>query len=264
MKSTLFSLLLLSTPFLGFADHCIYPAKYPDQKEVLVQGGIILISEKTNSASIYQTCEAIENRKANFYFEIFNKEERPINFYFQDLQVTDQNGRPIRIVPKQELIANKQSQANWKLFASTLCEGIDTLNAEEAGRIDYYSHSSTRHRSQRSVFGSEGWAQSNTHAATTTTTHGVVYSEALRRQAIREAQEDAHIRNTVILGDAAAWETNLRQNYFDSSTIAPDSIYGANIQIDIPRQIEKELEYLVFTVNVGEEAHSFCFYCSRH
>lgn len=264
MKTMFFALMLLSTTLLCFADHCIQPLKYPDQKEVLVQGGVILISEKTNCASIYQTCEEIENRKANFYFEVLNKGEHPINLYFQDLRVTDQAGRPIRIIPKQELIANKKSQANWRLFTSTLCEGIDTINAEEAGRVDYYAHSTTHHRARRSVFGSEGWAQGSVSASTTSTTHGVVYSEALRRQAVREAQEDAHIRNTAILGECAAWESNLRQYYFDSSTIAPNDLYGANIQIDIPRQVEKELEYLVFTVYVGEESHSFCFYCAKH
>ncbi|CCB87426.1 putative uncharacterized protein [Parachlamydia acanthamoebae UV-7] len=245
----------------GFADRYIIPTTYDSQDEVLIQGALATISNKKNSLLMYQTCEKIVCNKANFYFSFSNLTDHPIHLYFSNLKVTDQLGRPIKVMHKKELIDNKKSEKNWKIFASAIYAGIQTANAENAGRIDYVSKTKKHSKTHFDVCDSRKRIHGTVKESNKSVTKGTIHCEALRQQALRRVDEDSEKRDSLIQDNYKAWEYGLNHFYFDSTTVFPDTIYASNFQIEVPKQIEKELEYLIFTFETEGENHSFCFYC---
>lgn len=244
-----------------FADRYLHPVKAEGQEEILVNGASVLLSEKRHKAVMYQASEMVEGRRANFFFAFENMAQRPITLHFCNLTVTDQYGNPIRIVPKQELIADKKSKANWLSFLSVVCTGIESANAQQAGRTDYYSTTSGSGHYNSNSIGSNGWGSSSGSFYGASSTQGVIYSEAERQRALRQVNVDSGNRLDNITQSLEAWEYGLDNFYFDSNTVFPNKVYSANLQIDIPNHLEKQIEYLVFHLNVGDEIHTFYFYC---
>lgn len=259
----IFILCLCLTNNSCFSDRYIVPSKHDYQEEILIQGASVLHSNKLNSVSIYQTCETIQKRRANFYFLLSNNTNSPLNFCVSNLKVTDQYGRPIKLMSKQELLDAKKSQRNWQIFASALCSGLEAINAQNAGRIDYQSHSQNTFNSNYSTYGSSGWSRGSMNEYSTSTTYGTVHCEALRQQALRDAENKAIHRNNSILGTYETWEYGLNHFYFDSTTIFPNTVYAANIQIEVPPHIEKDLQFLVFSFDIENDPHTFYFYCGK-
>lgn len=245
----------------AFAERYIQPTKYNDQEEVLVQGGTITISHKNNAVAMFQTSETLKGRRGNFHFVLTNNTDRPINFYFENLRVTDQWGRPVRVVPKQELISDRKSKRNWESFGSALITGMDTINAQSAGDVSYRSHTSGNSYSRINTHGSRGWSNTAIAGHSSSTTTGTMHVEAYRQQALRQAGQDAAIRDHAI--DSKFEESKYRLNnfYFDSNTIFPGSEYAANFQIQVDKNVERDLQYLLFTYDMGGEKHTFCYYC---
>lgn len=259
-----FSHLLFCSILLNchcFADRYIVPAKYEDQEEIFIQGASITVSQKINSMSLYQTCKKIKHHKANFYFTFFNQTDHPLNLMFSNLRVTDQWGRPLRVLHKNELISNKKSQRDWNNFSSSLTAFNDSLEAQKAGRVDYQSSTDSSVHSHFNTQGSKGWNSGTANSYTSTTTQGVVHCEALRQQALKQAENDAALRSELINNTYSEWKYGLSNYYFDTTTVFPGTTYGANLQIEIPKNIEKSLEFIIFTFAVDGEDHSFCFYC---
>lgn len=264
MKNTIFKLFIFSFFLCShcFAGKYLAPTKYEDQEEILVQGSPIIVSHKTHEVSMYQTLEKITTGRANFYFTLTNNGDRPFNFYFQNLKVSDQFGRPIEVVHKTELIQDKNSSKNWQFFGSAIQSFADSLEAERAGKIDYHSHTDNHFGSCTNTIGSHGWASTAQNGYNSTVSSGSVHSEALRQQALRQAREDSAIRSSQIQDTFDTWEEKINNFYFDSNTVFPKTSYSANFQIKIPRHIEKSLRYLLFTYEVGGETHTFCFFVS--
>ena len=246
-----------------FAERYIQPTKYDYQEEILIQGGSVIASNKINSVLMYQTSETINNRKGNFYFILSNQTDRPINFYISNFRVTDQWGRPIRIVRKKEIIAHKKSSKKWALFASAICTGLESANAQNAGIVNYQSHTNGNFNSNFNAYGSGGWVNGSVSGYNSSTTSGTVQIEALRQQAQRRVQRNAQQRNNTIQANYDDWEYRLYNFYFDSTTILPGNAYATNFQIDVHKNIEKNLQYLLFTYDMGGEEHTFCFYCGQ-
>lgn len=247
-----------------FADYYIQPTKYEDQEEILVQGASIILSKKENSSILmYQTSKTITDRIGNFYFALKNNGYEKINFYFQNLKISDQMGRHVRIIPKQEHLENKVSVKNSRLFASALCTTLASMNAQNAGKINYQSNTNTFYRSNINAYGSNGYLNGSSTGYINSSTNGTIHSEALRQQAFRQVTTDSIYRNQAIEANYETDIDNLHNFYFDSSTILPDTIYSANFQIEVPKEIEKELEYLLFTFEVENVTHTFCFYCGE-
>lgn len=269
IKFALFNLGLAFHLYFCFSlDHCyadryIVPTKYDYQEEVLIQGASIIVSNKNNTFSMYQTSEEIKDNRANFYFGFSNSTDRPITLYFSNLKVTDQWGRPIRVIHKNEHIDNKKSERNWRIFASALSAGLQSANAQNAGRIDYQTQSSGSFCSNSNSYGSTGWSRQSVNGYGNSYSQGTIHCEALRQQALRQVQEDASNRDHAIQNNYASWEHGLNNFYFDSTTVFPGTLYSANFQIEVPRHLEKELEYLVFTFEIENETHTFCFYCGE-
>jgi hypothetical protein len=246
-----------------FAERYIVPTKYDYQEEVLIQGASIIVSKKHNTVSMYQTSETIIDNKANFYFSVSNHTNKSINLFFSSLKITDQSGRQIKVVHKNELISNKKSKKNWEIFASALCCGLDSMNAQNAGRIDYQSHTNSNFNSNFNAHGSNGWVAGSVNGYSSSTTHGTIHCEALRQQALAQAQQNASYRNNLIEGSYASWEYGLNNFYFDSTTVFSDLTYSTNFQIEIPSDVEKELQYMMFSFEIENETHTFCFYCGE-
>jgi hypothetical protein len=260
-KTFLFFSLLFSN--FCFSEKFIYPTKYEHQEEILVQGASVILSKKTHSISMYQTSESLYNRKANFYFSVLNNTEKNVNFYFSNLKVTDQWGRDINVVDKSKLIAQKKSEKNWKAFGSALCTGLESMDAQKAGTINYQTKTHENHYSNYNIHGSNGWAHGSSYGVNSSTTTGTIHCEALRQHALRQVEINSQYRNDIIQMDYQNHEYDLNNFYFDSTTLFPGNLYAANFQIDIPKNIEKNLQYLIFTYDIGGENHTFCFYCEE-
>lgn len=258
-KTLLFLSLMLSN--ICFSEKYIYPTKYEYQDEILIQGASVLLSKKTNSVLMFQTCASIHNRKANFYFEIINNTEKNINFYFSNLKVTDQCGRELIVVDKSQLIANKRREKNWKVLGSALCTGAEAMEAQKAGTINYQTSSNETYYSKFNVHGSNGCAHGSSVGVNSSITTGTFHCEALRQQALRQVDINSQYRSDAIQAEYHNHKQNLNNFYFDSNTLFPGKLYAANFQIDIPKNLEKSLQHLIFTYEVGGESHSFCFYC---
>ena len=245
------------------AERYIQPTKYENQEEYFIKGGSVIASNKTNSVLMYKTSNTIKNRKANFYFVLSNKTDKPVNFYVSNLRVNDQWGRPVRIVSRREQIANKKSSKNWALLASTMRARLDSMNAQNAGNVSYQSQTYEDFNSNFNAYDSEGWANGSVYGQHPSVTTGTVQVEALRQQAQRQVQKDAQHRNNAIQGTYKDWEYRLNNFYIETTTVFPEQSYAANFQIDVHKDIEKDLQYLLFTYDIGGEEHTFCFYCGR-
>ncbi len=210
------------------AGRYLEPCKFEGQEEVLHNGGSVLVSDKLNSAVLYQVSESIVDNVANFYFIVSNRSDKKFDFYFSNLKVEDQFGRKIRVVSKKELINDKKTSRNWQIFGSALCSGIEGMNASNAGRIDYATHTSSNVHSNFGVHSSNGWASGSANGYANSTTVGTVHCEALRQQAFQQAQYNADCRNSAIQNNYAQWEYGLSNFYFDSTTVFPSESYESN------------------------------------
>ena len=244
-----------------YADRFIQATKYDYQEEVLIQGCPVTVSNKINSALMYQTCETLKDRKASFYFSLSNKTDKPINFLFSDLHVTDQSGKPIKVVSKKEIIAIKENSKNWNLFTSALRTNTDTINANKAGTVQYQSQTNSRYSSNFNESGNR--TRSSKSGQNSSATNGTIHIEALRQQALRNVQNDAKSRNDAIQANYDDWIYRLNNFYFDSTTIFPGCTFSANFHIEVDKYIEEKLQYLIFTYHIDGEEHKFCFYCEK-
>lgn len=246
-----------------YAERYIKPLRNNDQEEILIQGASVIVSNKINNILMYQTCETIINNKGNFYFSTSNRTGRPINLYFSNLKVTDQFGRSVKVVHKNEILSKKRTEKNWQNFASCLSVGLESMKANEAGKIDYRSQTHNNFNSNFRATSSGEWATGSINGYSTSTTQGTIQCEALRRQALRQVEEDAVYRNNLIQATYDDWEYKISNYYFDSTTVFPDITYMANFQIELPSYIEKDLQYLFFNFEIDHEIHTFCFYCGE-
>lgn len=247
----------------SYAERYIVPTKYENQEEALIQGSPIIISKKINQVLMYQTCETIDANRANFFFSIKNDTDQPIHFYCSNLRVTDQDGREVKVINKADLLAAKKSQRNWKAFGSAMTALNDSLKAQKAGTMNYQTTTNSCAHSNFNSYGSKGWQAGSANAYSSSTTYGTVHCEALRQQALRQAQIDSDLRNHAIQSNYAKSTEDIHNFYFDSNTIFPTTIYSANVQIEVPKKIEKELQYLLFTFDLGTETHTFSFFCGE-
>jgi len=248
---------------LCFSEKYIQPLKYPGQNEILINGGAVIESNKVNSITMFQTCEKFNYRKGNFHFVVMNRTDHPINLYWHNLRVTDQFGRPIPIVPKQDLIANKRRDKNWDMFFSGVKTCNDLDRARDAGRVDTYSHTSEHYGHHKHKAGSHGWKNKSEHGYNESTTTSSTYVGALSYQAEQEALREAAAREHAIEGNYQDWKHDISNFYFASTTLFPGQPYATNIQVDIPKAIEKDLQFLLFTFDMDGEEHTFCFHCYR-
>jgi hypothetical protein len=180
-----------------------------------------------------------------------------------NLRISDQLGRPIRCIRKKELIADNESSRFWKQCGAGLCAGLQSVNAQSAGDINYKSQTHGNYNSNIKVIGSNGSANGSVSGYGSSTTSGTIHVEALRQQAQRQAAHDAAVMGNYIDTTHNAALFQLNNCYFDSTTIFPGKYYTADFRIEIPKDLEKELQYVIFTYDLGEETHTFCFYCGR-
>ena len=246
----------------SFKDLCIQPTKYDDQQEILIQGASILLSEKKSSiVQMYQTTETLKNRKANFYFIIYNKNNEPENFHYHNLKIIDQNERKIRVVHKNEILEAKKRKKNWSHLASALCTDLESVNAQNAGTIHYHSQSNASYKSNFNAYSSRGVLNGHSTTYGSITNNGTFYCEALRQKAMRQVNDDANYRSALIETNYSVEEFKVNNFYFDSTTIFPNTTYAANFQIDVPKNIKTDLEYIFFIFKVGKDTHTFCYFC---
>lgn len=252
MHKILLSLLVLLFSE-AFAAKALVPVQMDCQREIYIQGASVLQSVKKTEMTLFQTVESLEYGKANFYFHFRNNSCHPVDLIFSNLRVTDQYGRPIKVVHKRKLIENKRREANTARFFSALATISDSYNAQRAGDIDCYSYTNNHSNTYtpRGVISSSGCSS----------THSVIHSEALRQNAVRQANRDAFIRNVAIDSSLAHAEDKLTYCYFDSTTIFPNERFESGFQIEVPKHIEHDLQYLYFTFDLGSESHTFSFYC---
>lgn len=243
-----------------FADRYIQPVKNEGQEEVLIQGGSVLVSQKKHTVLMYQTSEVTSGKRANFYIALMNKGAQSVNVLFHHLRVTDQHGKFVRVLPKEELIANKKSSADWK---TAFCSLDASLKAQDAGKTDVYTHTNTTNVYHTNTLSPQGMHGQSHVSHGTSSAHTVVYSELARQQALREIQNEAIETTDQIAQEYAYWENGLSSYYFDSNTVLPNTTYGGNIQIEIPTKVDKNIEYLVFNLYVENEVHTFYFYCGH-
>lgn len=263
MKLSLFSLFFILSVFnVCFAGKNVYPVKDHGQEEFYVQGGTVLVSEKKHQVAMFPTNEKVCGHKCNFYFTILNRTEQPVNFLVGDLTVRDQFGRLLKVVSKHEQLDKKRSQKNCALFLSALNAGLQSYNAQQAGTVHYQSSTYGSGCSSYNSYNSNGsWTQGSIYGHGSSHTSGTMHIEGLRQQAQRQVAFDAQVRDNAIKTEYDYFEHGYSNYYLDTNTIFPGVAYGANFQIEVPRDIEKDLTHLFFTFDVDGEEHTFCFYC---
>lgn len=256
MSKLFFSFLFLSLPFQAFCmDRWLEPVKFQDQQDFYIQGGLGILSQKNcNSILFYQTNEYLCEGKANFYFVFNNDTDGYVNFLIHNVRVTDQFGRPVRIVPMHEHLDRIRSSANLKTFFNIALGGLNLFCAHDAGRVDYctsghrdvhgFSHSRGRYGHHERFY-----------------EQGTYHSRALQRAAERES-----ILMTAFLERGIQDEYQLKKFkyenfYLSSNTVPPHSVYSANFQVEVPKFMQVDLQYLYFTFDAGGEKHTFATFC---
>lgn len=253
-------LVLFNAATACYAEHSIHPAKYADQEEILEKGGMMLLSKKNNDILMYQTQETIKKSRANFFFTISNFSDKTINLYTHNVRATDQWGRPIRIVPKRELIKNKKKETGWQLFSSGIISCIESDEANRAGKVTYRENTHAREHTHYRHRGGRTSASGVVDTHLDSTTYGSIHNEAERQRALRAVRHESALREQAILNQQAHFEEGMQNNYFDAETIYPEEIFSANVQIEVPKNILKDLEFILFHFDLGEEQHSFAFH----
>ncbi len=200
---------------------------------------------------------------AGFILRVQITVESRLIFIFKNLSVTDQWGRPIRVLKKEEMIAKKKTKARWKQFASALCTGLQSYNAQSAGDIKFHSNTTDNYyfNGRSSVLG--GWVNSSGNIYGSSSTSGTIQCEALKRQAMQEVNMQGQLRSAMIEEECKEYESTMKSCYFDSNTLFPNVLHESIFQIAVPRNIENQLEYLFINLDVGGERHTFCFYCAN-
>ena len=188
------------------SEYKITPMKMEMQNELLIQGNTLLVSGQHNPVILCQTEKTVKDDFGTFYVACANNESYPINLYFQNLTVTDQLGRPIRVVPKEELISKKKTKTYWKQFASALCNGLESCNAQKAGDITFQSNSRENFYFNKRSVGTSGWVNSNGNIYGSTSTNGTIHCEALKRQAMNEVNLNGQMRAAKIEGEYKNYE----------------------------------------------------------
>jgi hypothetical protein len=262
-RSILFKLLFIVLPLQAFCiDRFMVPFKIENQQEIYIQGGLALQSEKTNTVLFYQTTELLQDGKGNFYFVISNQTPNYINFFPHNVRVTDQFGRPIRIVPIQEHLDRIRTTANWKTVFAVVGGGLQLFNAQSAGRIDYSRAVHHNSFGQSHSFNRRtGHTYNDYRHHQDTYEHGTIHCEALRRAAEREALLEMSISNCAIKDEFQMRKARYENFYLSSNTIFPRAVYSANFQIDVPKYIQLDLQHLYFHFDVQGQTHTFCIYC---
>lgn len=260
MFSKLIILLILGCSPFCYGESSIHPTKYYDLEKIYLMGEPIFLSKKNNSVLMYQTGKKIKYHKANFYFALFNQSEKPINFLFTNLKVTDQKGRPVKVLHKNAIIEGKRKRKSLELLCSAIIAGLDDFNVSQAGRVNAFSEANTSYFSNTSSYTSQGYMRNESSTYMTTNTTTTFYSDALQRQAERQVQIDYQNRVVAINRGFESFCYGMHRYYFDSHTVFPGRLYAANFQIYISKEMEEELEYLFFTYEVDGEEHCFCYY----
>lgn len=122
----------------GFsANYGIIPCKMEDQNEFLFQGKTLLVSQKQHKVLLYPKNKILKNGNCGFYLGCLNNGKVPINLYFQNLSVTDQWGRPIRVLKKEAMIAKKGTETCWNQCMFALGCGLLSYSAQEMGCINF-------------------------------------------------------------------------------------------------------------------------------
>lgn len=246
-----------------FSERYIKSTKYDYQEEIMVKGLSVIASQKINFVKMCQISETIDDQMGDFSFNITNCSEKPITLYVKNLKVSDQKGRQIRCITKKELLEANESSRFWRMFGCAVGAGLQSVNAQSAGNIDYQSNTCGSYNSNVRVVGSNGCASGTISGHGSSSTSGTVHVEALRQQAQRQVAQDTAANCNFIDATHNGVSARLKYNYFDSNTIFPGTSYSAIFRIKMSSDIEDELKYLKFTYDLGEEKHTFCFDCGK-
>ncbi|MDB2613681.1 hypothetical protein N9Y92_00805 [Chlamydiales bacterium] len=257
----LLSLSACAVISVSYADRYIEPIPYPDQEEILLEGASIIISKKNNNVLMYQTDEMIVGRRCCFYFKILNNLNKNINFHAYDLTVTDQYGNSVRVVPKCELIKSRERSTFWKGIALAACSGIASANAQNAGNINYQSNTYANSRANFNAYGPKGYVNGSANGNSNSYTSGSIYVPALAQQAQDKVNRDTARNAYNITASHNDSINRINSYYLDSTTVFSGNSYESNFQIEIPSNVDKSIEYLLFTYDMDGEEHTFCFYC---
>jgi len=244
-----------------FGDRQLQLAKYDGQEELYEKGGLMLFSSKQNDILFYQTSSTLKYNKANFYFSFTNCGDKPVNINENSLTVTDQFGRRIRVVPKSELVKTKQKAHSWAMFSANLSELANTMEASKAGDTTVHTHAHGQAVTDSAKY-KRGKLKTSEHTNTTYTDCSSTYirSEAERQRALTETRQEAALRRLAINNEMNQFENKMDDNYFAAQTVYPEEAFSANLQIDVPKEIEKDLQYIYFYFNVDGEQHIFAVY----
>lgn len=253
MSNTLLKLIFILLPFQAFClDRLLEPIRFADQQEFYIKGGMGILSQKKSSVIFYSTTDLMHG-KANLYFVISNDSNNFINFLASNVQVTDQFGRPVRVVPVEEHLHRLRSEANMKTFFNIALGSLEVIGAAAGGgRVDYHKHGHTHAHGFKNF---QPYSHNETYFET-----GTYYSRTLQRAAEREAMLATCFRGQMIHDELDARRFRYENFYLSSNTIEPNSVYSANFHIEVPKFMLCDLQYLYFTFNVGGEAHRFAMY----
>lgn len=263
MKKFILTICFICSVGFG-SSYSIFPCKMEGQNELLMQGEKLIISRKQHGVLLYQTDRILKNGDCRFYLACSNNSDTPLNLYFQNLSVTDQWGRPIRVVRKEELIAKKKTKTRWKRFASALCTGLESYNAQSAGDISFKTNTIDNYYLNGSSMGSNGWVNTYGNIYGSSSTNGTIHCEALKRQAMQQVNLQSQARSAMIEDEYQDYEFAIKNNYFDSNTLFPNDLNERIFQISVPKNIENQLEYIFVNLDISGERHTFCFYCANN
>ena len=80
---------------------------------------------------------------------------------------------------------------------------------------------------------------------------------------VEEIKREGEMRSLMLEEEYQDYQGALKNGYFDSNTLPPNSRYESFFQIAVPKAFEKELKCLFISVDFGGETHTFCFECAK-
>jgi len=168
-------LLLLMTATCSAGGMAIRGFSTPGVEQVFENGGLILLSEKENTVSMYNTTPKVDTT-CNFFVRIVNESSDRKTFWFKDLVVTDQWGRLIPVRKKSSVVKSKRKSNSVREFFNALGNTSEAINTyDNAGKIKYEESSN---------------ACSSTHARVGRRINGTTASanvSAVSRERVRES-----------------------------------------------------------------------------
>jgi hypothetical protein len=260
----------INRPIEGFATEGVL--------QTIEKGGMVLTNQKTHKISMFNTNSKM-SQCCNFYVRLTNQSDHPAFFDTRLIRITDQMGRPIQLVTKDEVLVllerqyyEKRNEMDYwygrekerlnKEMDETLAERILLDRETTPGRYAVEIQKTVsghvvpgsrtdeitiRHVEERMRLELKEKIQKNLKK------DRELREEMLRLPVIYQQKlEVVRKRNLIDV-------ENAERNYLQSATILPGETYANNFQIKVPQHWVKDLQHIYFVYDLDSEGYTFVY-----